>query len=276
MIGDNHFLPAFNVRHHVIRWLAIAAVYELGVAVLSRFVDFPVWQEGDEAATLLTFALGILLVYRTNAANDRWWEGRKLWGQLVNDCRNLALKARAHADVDAGELQKLGRLLAAYPHALRQHLRDEAYIEPLPGFDNETLPGSHLPGYLAGQIHELLNRWNRAGSLKETVWILDKHARALLEICGGCERIKSTPLASSYRSLLRWSTVAFIVISPWTVTFDRGITALPILLLAIAFLLAMEVTAEVIEEPFGKEADDLPLDQICNSISGFVEETLIP
>ncbi|QEG34587.1 Bestrophin, RFP-TM, chloride channel [Bythopirellula goksoeyrii] len=86
--------------------------------------------------------------------------------------------------------------------------------------------------------------------------------------------IKSTPLASSYRSLLRWSTVAFVLFSPWTVTLDHGISALPILLLAIGFLLPMEVTAEVIEEPFGKEADDLPLDRICDTIAAFVEETL--
>jgi putative membrane protein len=253
-------------------WLLAAALYLVLVGVSEDAAGFAFWPAGDECAALLAFALGILLVFRTNTAYDRWWEARKQWGQLVNDVRNLTLKARAHAAVSAADIQSLDRLLIAFPHVLRLHLRGVHTIESVPGFADDASAFGHPPGYVAGLIHEKLAGWNRDGKLANTIWVLDIHARSLMDICGACERIRNTPLPSSYRSLVRWGILLYSLVAPWSVSLDTGWTAFPVLILTLAFLFGMELTAEVVEEPFGTEGDDLPLDDLCETIERFVRE----
>lgn len=268
------FLPRLNIAKPLGCWLLAAAVYLVVVGLIDRSGLLPGWFAGDEAAAVLGFALGILLVFRTNTANDRWWEARRQWGQLVNDIRNLALKVRAHVAVDESELRPFGRLLIAFPHALRLHLRGVSGVAAVPGFEHDPTTFSHAPGYIAGLVLETLNRWNREGRLLDTMWVLDVHARSLLDICGACERIRNTPLASSYRSLVRASIVVYVLVAPWSISFDTGWTLFPVLILAFAFMFGLELTAEAVEEPFGTEGDDLPLDQLCGTIQRFVEEVV--
>jgi putative membrane protein len=212
----------------------------------------------------------MLVVLRNNAANDRRWEARKLWGQLINELRNLALKARAHVAVDADEDRQFARLLAGFAHALRLHLRGVVGLRFVPGFEQEATAFPHAPGYIAGLIHQTLDRWNREGKLRETVWILDVHARSLMDVCGACERIRNTPLASSYRALLRWGITLFVLSFPWSVILVLGWWSLPVLVIAFGFLLGTELTAEAVEESFGTEGDDLPLETYCLTIETFV------
>jgi predicted membrane chloride channel (bestrophin family) len=96
-----------------------------------------------------------------------------------------------------------------------------------------------------------------------------------MEICGVCERIRNTPLAASYRSLLRCGLSLYILLAPWSVSLEIGWWSIPVLAIGIGLLLGMELTAEAIEEPFGNEGDDLPLDAFCKSIEGFVETVLL-
>lgn len=268
--GRTGDFPVLNVARQLSKWLLVGTLYVVLVGLFSRFVWLPQWSVGDEAAAIPALALGILVAFRTNTAYDRWWEARKLWGQLVNETRNLTLKARAHDAVGDDQLRALDRLLIAFPHALRLHLRGQDDLQLVPGFAGDTSGFPHPPGYIAGAVHQLLNRWNRAGQLADTVWVLDVHARALLEICGACERIRNTPLASSYRSIVRWSIICYVALAPWSVSLDTGWVALPVVVLAFAFLFGVELTAEVVEEPFGAEADDLPLDHLCEIIERFI------
>ncbi len=106
--------------------------------------------------------------------------------------------------------------------------------------------------------------------VKEIVWMLDQHARTLMDVCGVCERIRNTPLASSYRALLRGGLVLYIVLAPWSVSLEIGWWSIPVLAIGIGLLLGMELTAEAIEEPFGINGDDLPLEAFCKSIEDFV------
>lgn len=270
----NRFFPRLNIARPLGCWLLASAAYLVVVGLIDRSDLLPGWFAGDEAAAVLGFALGILLVFRTNTANDRWWEARRQWGQLVNDIRNLALKARAHVAVDEIELRPFGRLLIAFPHALRLHLRGVRGVAAVPGFEHDPTTFPHAPGYIAGLIHETLNRWNREGRLLDTMWVLDVHARSLLDVCGACERIRNTPLASSYRSLVRVSILVYVLVAPWSISLDTGWALFPVLLLAFAFMFGVELTAEAVEEPFGTEGDDLPLDHLCGVMQQFVEESL--
>jgi putative membrane protein len=263
---------------HVGRQLALllipALAYVATCTALSRFLELPTWPAGKEAAATLGVAMGVLVVLRNNAANDRWWEGRKLWGQLINDSRNLALKARAHAAAGPDEYHQLGRLLTGFAHALRLHLRGVGGVRAVPGFEKEATDFPHAPGYVAELVHQLLNRWNREGKLRDTVWVLDVHARALMDICGACERIRNTPLPASYRALLRCGIGVYILLAPWAVAPEMGWWGLGLLGLEFAFLLGIELTAESIEEPFGTDEDDLPLESYCQTVETFVRGML--
>jgi putative membrane protein len=264
------WMPSLHIARALAWWLALALAYALAVAAIVQLFELTAWKAASEVEAFLGIAFGMLVVFRNNAANDRWWEARKLWGQLVNELRNLALKARAHAAVAADEHRQFGRLLAGFAHALRLRLRGVAGIRAVPGFEQETTSFPHVPGYVASRIHQTLDRWNRQDKLHATIWLLDVHARALMDVCGACERIRYTPLASSYRALLRCGVGLFILTAPWTLTTDLGWWSLPVLVIAFGFLLGMELTAEAIEEPFGTAGDDLPLETFCATIETFV------
>src|SRR5512134_2027888 len=104
------------------------------------------WYPGKELAALLGVGLGVLIVFRNNTAHDRWWEARKLWGQLINELRNLALKAQAHAAVDEKEHARFARYLVDFAHSLRLHLR--GWGRPKTEKENQTVPDAfpHAPG----------------------------------------------------------------------------------------------------------------------------------
>jgi putative membrane protein len=269
-------LPTLHIGRTLARWVLVALVYALVVDCVVEFLGVSAWRAASEVEAVLGIAFGMLLVFRNNAANDRWWEARKLWGQLINELRNLALKARAHAAVAVDEHRQFGRLLAGFAHALRLHLRGVADLRAVPGFEQDPATFPHAPGYVAGLIHQTLDRWNRQGHLRETIWLLDVHARALMDVCGACERIRNTPLASSYRALLRCGVALFVLTAPWTLATEISWWSLPVLVITFGFLLGMELTAEAIEEPFGTHGDDLPLETFCQTIETFVCAELGP
>jgi ion channel-forming bestrophin family protein len=268
------WMPTLHIARTLALWMIPAMAYEAVVTALVPYLPLPESQFGEQAAAAISVALGVLIVFRNNAAHDRWWEARKLWGQLINDSRNLALKARAHAEPSAEESGRLARLIAGFAEALRLHLHGVVGIRSVPGFESEPADFPHGPGYLAGLIHQLLDRWNRQGKLRDTVWMLDVHARALMDVCGACERIRNTPLASSYRALLRWGIALNILFTPWAVGPVMGWWGFPVLAIGFGFLLGIELTAEAVEDPFGREEDDLPLDAYCRTIETFVDAVL--
>jgi putative membrane protein len=254
--------------------LALVLAYATAVTWFVHAQALEKWVAGSEIAAILSVALGLLLVLRNNTANDRWWEARKLWGQLINELRNLALKVRAHVDVDDAERRQFGRLLVGFAHALRLHLRGPASVAQVPGFEKDATPFPHAPGYVAELVHRALDRWNRGGKLRETILLLDPHARALMDVCGACERIRNTPLASSYKALVWWAIALYVAFAPWAVAIEMGWWGLIVLAIGFGLFLGVEMTAEVVEEPFGCEGDDLPLETYCRTVETFVEAAL--
>jgi putative membrane protein len=250
--------------------MAVVVAYSVVVIFIERSFEIPAWEAGAEAGAALGIVIGILVVFRNNAAYDRWWEARKLWGQLINDSRNLLLKAQAHVDVPAAEHRLLGSYIMSFANALRLHLRGVTGVHRVPGYEKEPINFPHAPGYFASLVHRLLDQWNREGKLRDTMWVLDVHARALLDVCGACERIRNTPLASSYRALVRLALFLYVMTAPWSISLDMGWSALPALGMGFFFLLGIELTAEDVEMPFGSGADELPLEDYCRTIEEFV------
>jgi ion channel-forming bestrophin family protein len=114
----------------------------------------------------------------------------------------------------------------------------------------------------------LLADWHQRKLIDSVLYLsLDHHARALMDICGSCERIKSSPIAVSYRAFMRQGIALNLLAWPWYLTGEYNWWwSLPPILIGAYFLIGIELIAEDIEEPFGYEGDDLPLDNLCANI----------
>ncbi len=258
-------------------YVAVMALYTFLVDWIAQ-ENFPshVFKEFS-AVSATGIILGLLLVFRTNSAYERWWEGRKLWGQLVNDSRNLCLKLRALDGIRQSEKVRLGELVISFAYALKHHLRNTAPSRPLPGVG--VVPeddAKNLPVFVAGKIFETLFKWRKDGHIDGmTILQFDIHAAAFMNIAGSCERIKNSPIAISYRAFMRQGIALNLLAMPWYMSQQFSVWwCLPIILTSTYFLIGIELIAEDIEDPFGYDGDDLPLDNICAGIRGTVTQIL--
>jgi len=261
-----HRVPVFK---RVWLYLAIVALYTIAVDLLPLHLNIQIFKDAGSAGAAGGLILGILLVFRTNSSYERWWEGRKLWRQLTNDSRNLCLKVRALTSVSKEEAGAFGQLIISFAYALKHHLRNTKPVEPLPGVDNvSALQSKNLPLHVSKLIYDAVGSWRQSGKINEmTLLILDQHTRALMDICGSCERIKNSPLSISYRAFMRQGIGLNLLVWPWYLTHEFPLVlSLPPILIGAYFLIGIELIAEDVEEPFGKDGDDLPLDDLCQGI----------
>lgn len=223
--------------------------------------------------TLIGLMLGLLLVFRTNTAYDRWWEGRKLWGQLVNDSRNFAIKIATCVRAEQRDKLEIADRLSAFAYALKEHLRGGVKLQTLPTFEHDEEQPKHVPAYIVSRIYDRLERWRLAEQLGGfELLFLDRHAAALMDICGACERILKTPIAGGYRRFILQSIWVYIVTLPWGIVDDLQWWTAPVTMVVAYLMVGIEVLAEQAEEPFGTDPDDLPLDDICATIDRNLDE----
>jgi putative membrane protein len=252
------------------------AVYSVIAEILVRILHIQVPDWGSAAGLINTIILGLLMGFRNRAAYERWWEARGLWGQLTNDSRNLGAKLAVFVPVAAVTSARVGETIAGFAIALKRQLRGEQpRLQEITGFETETVNPPHVPLYLAQRLYAALASWKRDGIIDgATLWVLDAHARGLLDVCGGCEKIRGTPLSPSYRSLLRAGLVLNVLAGPWVTAPDIGFWSVPLFELMCFFLLGVELIDSVVEEPFGRERDDLDLDTYCRTIRDGVAASL--
>jgi putative membrane protein len=253
-----------------------ATAYCVAAALTVRWLDIRAVDWGSAASLVNTFILSLLMNFRNQAAYQRWWEARGLWGQLTNDSRNLAAKFAAFIPADVLARSRVAEVLAGFAEALKRHLRNEPLrLRDLPGFEREDADPAHVPLYLARCLFAIVAEWKREGFVDQaTLWVLDEHARGLLDVCGGCEKIRNTPLSPSYKGLLRAGMILNVLAEPWFTVPQIGFWGLPVLLLVCFFLFGVELIDSIVEEPFGRERDDLDLDRYCRTIRDGVEASL--
>jgi putative membrane protein len=230
--------------------------------------------------SLLGFVIGLLLVFRTNSAYDRWWEGRKQWGALVNNSRNMAIKFQAVLPETATESRELFRtLLPNYVIAMKEHLRKGVQLEELQ--ENRFLPHSelkksqHLPNKIALRMYQELHRLYKEGIISgDQLITMDKELKALTDIIGACERIKNTPIPFSYNLFLKKFIFAYTITLPFGLAHDFHYWTVPITTFVLYVFGSLELLAEEIEDPFGTDTNDLPTDDLALKIKANVEEIL--
>lgn len=225
--------------------------------------------------TMLGFVISLLLVFRTNTAYDRWWEGRRMWGALVNNSRNLAMKLAVMLN-DKEDKIALRKLIAAYAEVLNLHLKSSDITHEL--FDDSTLSADHYkhkPNQIAKTIMAKLNELYVAGKLTgDQLIILNAEAQSFTDICGACERIKNTPIPFSYSAFIKKFIFAYVITLPFGYVFQLGYYVIPVVVFIFYVLASLELIAEEIEEPFGYDPNDLPTAKIAENIAKNVEELL--
>ena len=220
--------------------------------------------------TLLGFVLSMLLVFRTNTAYDRWWEGRKLLGKMVNDSRNLAIKLHAILPEDDKENRDFfKKYLCFFPHLLSRHLSKQSTKMELAQDQQHTeveqLP--HPPNALIWRIQNQVQKLYREGVITgDQLIILDIQLSGFLDVCGGCERIKNTPIPYSYSSFTKKFIVIYVITLPIAYAMSIGYMMTFLTVFVFYVLMSLEVLAEEIEEPFNNEENDLPMELIAQNI----------
>jgi ion channel-forming bestrophin family protein len=230
---------------------------------------------------LLGFVISMLLVFRTNTAYDRWWEGRKLWGALVNNSRNLAIKLSAILKDDKDNRTYFRRVIPLYASALKNHLQEESTGTSL--FNEDDLGHmiasldveKHIPNQVAAHLFTRVHDLHKAGKISgEELIILNAELQSYTDICGACERIKNTPIPFSYSVFLKKFIFFYVMTLPFGYVFSMGYYVIPVVTFIFYVLASLELIAEEIEDPFGADANDLPMDKISANIKKHVIEIL--
>lgn len=218
-------------------------------------------------------ALGLLLVFRTNQSYDRWWEGRKLWGSMVNTCRNVARTSAVHLQKDSGRLARVLALTSQFPAATMAVLRGKAWApEGLEPDDAAAVTAhNHAPTAICWRITHHLKAARDAGVLSDFVMVeLDRDPHLLVDIVGACERIHKTPLPFAYVVHLRRALVIFCATLPFALLGSFGWSTVPIVMAVSYVMLGIEEIGVEIEDPFEGDDNDLPLEKITAGIQANV------
>ena len=225
--------------------------------------------------TTVGFVLSLLLAYRTNTAYDRWWEGRKQWGSLVNNSRNLAIKIAAFV-TNENDRKYFKNLISAYSSVLNKHLLNEEVSKMLfEGLDLTMDHHKHRPNQVAKMLFQKTNDLYKANKISgDQFIILNSELISFTDICGACERIKNTPIPYSYSAFIKKFIFFFVMTLPFGFVFSLGYYVIPVVVFIFYVLASLELIAEEIEDPFGNDANDLPTDKIAENIKKHVEEIL--
>jgi putative membrane protein len=266
----DHF---FDLRGSMVREIAyrvgVCALAALGVGIADHYdVDVAI---SDKAHALVGPALALLLVFRTNSANDRYVEGRRLWGGIVNSSRNLRRKATELLPDDRPTVDGIVAWTIAFAWATRARLVDRKELGPAPQLPEaaraKVLAAGHVPSAAAAQITQLIAGARRRGALTDIqAQMLDADVQALIDHLGGCERILTTPLPFAYAVHLRRALILYCVSLPFALVSTLHGWA-PLLSIVVAYILiGIEEIGTEIEGPFGERVNDLPLDRICGNL----------
>ncbi|MBS1772000.1 MAG: hypothetical protein JST82_04010 [Bacteroidetes bacterium] len=264
--------------------IILISLYAFGIAYLElRFTDNDISDHLKNLYmlhNLLGLVLSLLLVFRTNTAYDRWWEGRKLWGSLVNNSRNLALKLNSLLPTEDVETRKFfRRIIPLYAAILRDHLIAEATMFSLDEYEHPELKqidaSKHHPNQVADMLFNKVQALHKQSLLSgEQLLYINAELMSFTDICGACERIKNTPIPFSYSSFIKKFIFIYIMTLPLGFTHSLHYLVIPVTAIVFYVLASLELIAEEIEDPFGRDSNDLPMDKISANIKKHVAEII--
>ena len=259
-------------------------MFAIGVyAALIGYAEVEYWKLAENSYVknitimhgMLGFVISLLLVFRTNTAYDRWWEGRKLWGSLVNNSRNFSIKLSAILE-DENDKHFFRKIIPSYANVLHKHLKNEDTAKQLfEDLDLEIDHHKHKPNQVAMLMFQKINELYVAKKITgDQLIILNAEIQSFSEVCGACERIKNTPIPYSYSAFIKKFIFFYVMTLPFGYSFSLGYYVAPVVVFIFYVLASLELIAEEIEDPFGDDVNDLPTKKISESIKKHVDEIL--
>lgn len=244
------------------------------------------WQGFDVVISNVSYnlVLGLLLVFRTNTAYERFWEGRKAWATLTANIRNLGyLIWVAIAEAEPTDREKKVstlRLLVAFAIATKLQLRQQPVNDELEAL---MTPDQFLklksvkstPLQLAVWIGDYVQQQYKRNLVNPNqLTATNLLVNGLLEALTTCERILSTPIPLAYAIYLKRLLLIYCISLPFQVVNNLHWWTSPIVAILSFVLLGIEAIGTEIENPFGDDANDLPLEEICRTILNNIEDLI--
>lgn len=260
----------------------VCGLFGLVISVLHYYqvpVSLPIL-----ASLIPNIVLGLMLVFRTNTAYERFWEGRKLWGGIVNTSRNLArqiwVSIQERDKNDRQEKQATLKLLVAFAVATKLHLRGESLNSELEALVSppryQTIRMMHNPPLeIAFWIADYLQTQHRRDRLNlYQLNAMQTLLNQLIDMLGGCERILKTPIPLAYAVHLKQLLLIYCLTLPFQMVAQLSWWTSPVVVLISFTLFGIEEIGIEIENPFGHDANDLPLDAICKTMLVNIEDMM--
>ena len=252
-------------RHIALRLVVITLIAAL-VTLASDFVPTFFIKLSATPFTLIGLSLSIFMSFRNSACYDRWWEGRRQWGQILTEMRSLIRESNAFAD-DPSRAPML-RAIAGFSHALAARLRDEDERAAAAPWIQIAIPSEHpnATDAVLAECGRHLSELVRRGVLSE--WRYTIMATRLVDLSGiqaACERIRNTPLPFAYTLLLHRTAYLFCCLLPFGLAYPLG-WATPLVTAIVSYtFFGLDALGNELEEPFGREPNDLPLDAMVRT-----------
>jgi putative membrane protein len=271
-----HPSDTFRVLWKEIMYIGLFTLF-ISYLEITFFPNAVVLEKLIAVYSLIGFVISLLLVFRTNTAYDRWWEGRKRLGELVNETRNLAIKIAAILP-EKSDTEFFKRMLPNFALAMKEHLRDNKNLTELDVLDTELQfleTKNHVPAAITQLLYKKILKLKSETKITEQEFIvLDQNLTCYMQIIGACERIKNTPIPFSYSLFIKKFIFIYVTTLPLAFVVQFGFLSALIATFVFYVLVSMEVLAEEIEDPFGTDDNDLPMETICVNIRKNVQEIL--
>ena len=236
--------------------------------------------------TLLGTVLSLLMVFRTNSAYDRWWEGRKLWGSLLNSSRNLAIKISQFVpESDTDTRIFFQKMIPNFAFSLVHHLRDQTILEgpnklksEFQDIDSKILNLQNKdmnlnPLFISKFLFERVDVLHKNGIISgDKFLLLREDLNSFVDILGACDRIKNSPIPHSYSSFIKKFIFLFTSTLPIAHAVTLGYWNIFVSVFCLYVIMSLELLAEEIEDPFGLDQNDLPTENISERIKISVQE----
>jgi putative membrane protein len=236
--------------------------------------------------SILGFTLSLMLAFRTNSAYDRWWEGRKLWGDLTNSTRGFS--AHLNGIIPPSDVQNrkiIAAHIACFAYALRFHLKTEKIDRDileneldesfLLDYREQFSSANHQPMAIFQSLVAHIHHLNGQGLITpEQLYLLKPELNKLIEVCGACERIKSTPIPFSYAAFLKKFIFFYVMLFPLIYGMHMSFYIIPVTVFILYVLSSIELIAEEIEDPFSDSPNDLPTFKLAKGIAHGAKQML--
>ncbi len=262
----------FAVRGSIIRRAAAPVVVitalAFGAVAWTQFHRDPLSGLGTEPFTLIGISLSIFLSFRNSACYDRWWEGRKQLGDLLIEVRSFAREVACVAPEPTHE--RLLQGICGFVRALAARLRDEDEVAAASVWmpDIVCLRGHpNVTNAILAKVGAECSALAAGAKLSEWRYIvIETRLAGLTSVQAGCERIKNTPLPFAYTLLIHRTTYLFCTLLPFGLAAQLGWFT-PLLVAVISYaLFGLDALGDELEEPFGREENDLPLEALVRTV----------